>query len=149
MQIILKQDVPNLGFKDDIVTVKTGYAQNFLIPKGMAILASETNKKILAENLKQKAHKEAKIRKEAEQLAESLKSIAVKVGAKASSTGKIFGSVTNIQLAEAIKNQYNFEVDRKKILLKDDHIKELGTYTATLRLHKEVSVAVNFEVVAE
>ncbi|MFH0893840.1 MAG: 50S ribosomal protein L9 [Bacteroidota bacterium] len=149
MQIILKQDVPNLGFKDDILTVKNGYAQNFLIPKGFAILATETNLKIQAENLKQKAHKEAKIRKEAEGLAESLKNISVKVGAKASSTGKIFGSVTNIQLAEAIKNQHNFDLDRKKILMKDEHIKELGTYTATVRLHKEVTVAVTFEVVAE
>ena len=149
MEIILKQDINSLGFKDEIVTVKNGYARNYLIPKGMATLADKTAKKVLAENLKQRAFKEAKIRKEAEALAENLKNITVKVGAKASTTGKIFGSVTAIQLAEAVKKQFNYDIDRKKINFKEEHIKELGVYSANLRLHKEVVVSINFEVIAE
>ena len=149
MQVILKQDVPNLGYKDDVVNVKEGYARNFLIPKGYATIASETNRRILAENMKQKAHKEAKVRKEAEELAEVLKQVTVKVGAKASSTGKIFGSVTNIQLADALKEQHKLDIDRKKIIMREEHIKELGTYNATVRLHKDIAVSVAFEVVSE
>jgi len=149
MEIILKQDIPTLGYTNDVVKVKAGYARNFLIPKGLAIPATETNRKILSENLKQKAHKDDKIRKEAETLAKALGGITVKIGAKAAETGKIYGSVNNIQIAEAIKKQYNYDVDRKKIMVDGEHIKELGTYTADVHLHKEIKVSINFEVFAE
>ena len=149
MEIILKQDIPTLGYTNDVVKVKAGYARNFLIPKGLAIPATETNRKILSENLKQKAYKDDKIRKEAETLAKALGGITVKIGAKAAETGKIYGSVNNIQIAEAIKKQYNYEVDRKKIFVDGEHIKELGTYTADVHLHKEIKVSINFEVFAE
>ncbi len=149
MEIILKQDIPTLGYANDVVKVKAGYARNFLIPKGLALPATETNRKVLSENLKQKAHKDDKIRKEAETLAKALGGITVKIGAKAAETGKIYGSVNNIQIAEAIKKQYNYEVDRKKIFVDGEHIKELGTYTADVHLHKEIKVSINFEVFAE
>jgi large subunit ribosomal protein L9 len=149
MEIILKQDIPTLGYTNDVVKVKAGYARNFLIPKGLALPATETNRKILSENLKQKAHKDDKIRKEAETLAKALGGITVKIGAKAAETGKIYGSVNNIQIAEAIKKQYNYDVDRKKIFVDGEHIKELGTYTADVHLHKEIKVSINFEVFAE
>jgi len=149
MEIILKQDIPTLGYANDVVKVKAGYARNFLIPKGLALPATETNRKILSENLKQKAHKDDKIRKEAETLAKALGGITVKIGAKAAETGKIYGSVNNIQIAEAIKKQYNYEVDRKKIFVDGEHIKELGTYIADVHLHKEIKVSINFEVFAE
>ncbi len=149
MEIILKQDVKNLGYVNDIVTVKNGYARNFLIPKGLAITATETNRKILAEDLKQKAHKNEKIITEASDLAKALEDITVKIGAKTATTGKIFGSVNNIQIADAIQKQFNYEIDRKKIIVDGDSIKEVGTYKATINLHKEVKVVVNFEVFAE
>ena len=149
MEVILLQDVAKLGYADELVKVKNGYGRNYLIPQGHAILATETNKKVLAENLKQRAFKEEKIKKEAEALASKLNGITVKIGAKVSSTGKIFGSVTNIQLAEAIKEQFNYEVERKKILFKNDHVKEVGTYDATLRIYKEIEATFKFEVVGE
>lgn len=149
MEIILKQDVPNLGFKDDIVTVKDGYARNYLIPKGLAIVALAPEKKKLAETIRQRAFKEEKIKKEAEKLADKLRDIEVKIGAKTGTSGKIFGSVNALQIAEAIKNQYDIEIDRKKIVVDGDSIKELGNYTAKLNLHKEVRFDINFEVVAE
>jgi large subunit ribosomal protein L9 len=149
MEIILKQDIPTLGYTNDIVKVKAGYARNYLIPKGLAIPATETNRKVLSENLKQKAFKADKIRKEAETLAKALNGITVKIGAKAAETGKIYGSVNNIQIAEAIKKQYNYEIDRKKIFVDGEHIKELGTYVADIYLHKDFKVSVNFEVFAE
>jgi large subunit ribosomal protein L9 len=149
MEIILKQDVPNLGFKDDLVTVKEGYANNYLIPKGLAILALSAEKKKLAETMRQRAFKEEKIRKEAEKLAEKLQDIDVKIGAKVGTSGKIFGSVNALQIAEAIKNQYDLEIDRKKILVDGDTIKELGVYTAKINLHKEVRIDLKFEVVGE
>ncbi len=149
MEIILKQDVPNLGYEHDIVIVRPGYANNYLIPKGYAVLATDSNKKISAEVLRQKSFKEERVRKEAEALATKLQDITVKVGAKAAQTGKIFGSVNNIQIAEAIKTQFNFEVDRKKIHIEGEHIKELGSYQATVRLYKEIQAIINFEVVAE
>jgi len=149
MEVILKQDIPSLGYKDDIVNVKNGYANNYLIPKGFAIMASAQNKKIHAENMKQKAVKTEKQVKDAEKLAEMLQNITVKVGAKAASTGKIFGSVNNIQLADAIKAQFNYEVDRKKITIDSDTVKELGTYTAKVHLFKNITATVTFEVVAE
>jgi large subunit ribosomal protein L9 len=149
MEVILKQDVPNLGYANEKLNVKPGYARNFLIPKGLAILATETNKKILAENLKQKAHKEDKVRHEAEELAKALNGITVKIGAKAAESGKIFGSVNAIQIAQALKDQFKFDVDRKKIHVDGEHIKELGTYKAKINLHKEVHLEISFEVFAE
>lgn len=149
MEIILKQDVPNLGFKDDIVVVKNGYATNYLIPKGLAILAISSEKKKLAETIKQRAYKEEKVKNEAEKLADKLRDIEVKIGAKTGTSGKIFGSVNAIQIAEAIKNQYDIELDRKKIVVDGDAIKELGSYKAKVNLHKEVRFDIKFEVVAE
>jgi large subunit ribosomal protein L9 len=149
MEVILKQDVPSLGYTNERVNVKPGYARNFLIPQGIAILATETNKKILAENLKQKAFKEDRVRNEAEELAAGLKNITVRIGAKAAESGKIFGSVNAIQIAQALKDQFKFDIDRKKIHVDGEHIKELGTYKARIILHKEVQLEINFEVFAE
>ncbi|MDP4267173.1 MAG: 50S ribosomal protein L9 [Bacteroidota bacterium] len=149
MDVILKQDVKNLGHADDIVKVKNGYGRNFLIPQGMAILATESNTKIMAETLKQRAFKAERIKNEAIALSEKLKNITVKIGAKVGTSGKIFGSVNAIQIADAIKKQFNYEIDRKKITLDEEAIKEVGTYTAKLNLHREVSVTLNFEVIAE
>ena len=148
MEVILKEDVANLGYKDDIVHVKDGYGRNFLIPQGKAVIASESARKVLAEVLKQRAHKIAKIKKEAEALAEKMKGVSLTIGAKTSSTGTIFGSVTNIQIAEELA-KLGFEVDRKIIRIKEDAVKEVGSYNATVRLHKEVSVEIPFEVVSE
>lgn len=148
MEIILKQDVKNLGSKDDIVKVKNGYGRNYLIPNGLAVIANESNKKQLEEIKKQRAYKEQKLKEEAQKTAKKLESLAVKVGAKAGETGKIFGSVNNIQVADALK-KLGIEVDRKNITLKDESIKNLGTYKATVKLHKEVIVDIDFEVVAE
>ena len=148
MDIILLQDVPNLGSKDDSVVVKDGYARNYLIPQRLAVLATSSAKKVLAENQKQRAHKEAKLKDEALKLAEKLKSIVITVGAKTSTTGKIFGSVNNIQVAEALKEK-GFEVDRKQILIKEDTIKEIGKHTARVKFHRDVVVDFEFEVIAE
>lgn len=147
MEIILKEDIINLGYKDDVLTVKDGYARNFLIPQKKAILATPSAKKMLAEDLRQRAHKLEKIKKEAEELAEKLKSVSLTIGAKTSSTGTIFGSVGNIQVADAL-SKLGYQVDRKVIVIKDA-IKEVGTYKAVLKLHKEVSVELSFEVVSE
>lgn len=149
MEIILKQDIPGLGYKSELITVKDGYARNYLIPKGLAILATETNKKVLAEDKRQKAHKEEKILKEAENLGKALEAITVKIAAKAGTSGKIFGSVNDVQIANAIKEQHSFDIDRKNIKVDGESIKELGEYTAKVQLHKEVIVEVKFEVYAE
>jgi len=146
MEIILKQDIAKLGSKDDIVTVKDGYARNYLIPKKMAIIATESAKKVNAENIRQRAHKEAKLKEAATQLAEKLQSVKISIGAKTSSSGKIFGSVTNIMLAEAI-NAQGFEIDRKQITVGD--VKEIGSHSAQIKLHRDVVVDFAFEVVAE
>ncbi|MFN5182612.1 MAG: 50S ribosomal protein L9 [Bacteroidota bacterium] len=148
MEIILNQDVKGLGYKYDIVKVRPGYARNFLIPRGIAVLATESNRKVQAETLKQRAFKEDKLRKEAAVNAEKLASITLRVGAKAGETGKIFGSVTNIQIAEALKAA-GIDVERKNIEINGDAIKSLGNYSAKVRLFKEVSANINFEVVAE
>lgn len=148
MEIILKQDIQNLGYIDDIITVKDGYARNYLIPKGLAINATVSAKKVHAENLKQRAHKEDQIKDEAQAVAEKLEGVSLSIGAKASSKGKIFGSVNTIQLAEALK-QKGFDIERKMISIKEDLIKEVGNYTAKVRLHKEVQIEVPFEIVAE
>jgi large subunit ribosomal protein L9 len=149
MEVILKQDVLNLGYTNEKVNVKAGYARNYLIPQGIAILATESNKKVLAETLKQKAHKEAKIKNAAEDVSKPLKDLVVKIGAKAAESGKIFGSVNALQIAQALKEQHNIEIDRKKIHVDHEHIKELGTYKAKIHLHKEVQVEITFEVFAE
>lgn len=147
MEIILKENVIGLGYKDDIVTVKNGYGRNYLIPTGKAIIASESAKKVLAENLKQRAHKLAKIKADAEALAAKLSAIEpLKIATKVSATGVIYGSVNSLHIAEALA-KLGFEVDRKIIALKE--VKEVGSYTATVKLHKEVSVEIPFEVVAE
>jgi len=148
MEIILKQDVTHLGLKDDIVVVKDGYARNFLIPKGFATMATVSAKKVLAENIRQRAHKEAKIKAEAEKIAAKMTGLKLLIGAKTSSTGKIFGSVNTIQIAEALKEK-GFEVERKNIQIQEEHIKEVGTYKAKVKLHKEIYVEIEFEVVSE
>ena len=148
MEIILKQDISNLGFKDDVIEVKNGYGRNYLIPQGIAVLATSSTKKIHAENLKQRAHKEAKVKEEASLVAEKISALSLKIGAKASSKGKIFGSVNNIQLSEALSKE-GIEVDRKKIVVKSDAIKEVGEYTAIAKLHREVTAEIKFEVIAE
>lgn len=147
MQVILKEDVLNLGYKDDVVTVKDGYGRNYLIPQGKAIIASESAKKVLAENLKQRAHKLEKIKQDAQALAAKLDGVSLTIGAKTSSTGTIFGSVTNIQIAEALE-KLGYAVDRKIIVIKEA-VKEVGAYKAVAKLHKEVSVEIPFEVVSE
>ena len=147
MEVILKEDIISLGFKDDVVNVKKGYARNYLIPQGKAVIASESAKKVLAENQKQRAHKLAQIKTDAEALAGKMEGVTLTIGAKTSSTGTIFGSVTTIQIAEELKEK-GFEVDRKLIQIKDQ-VKAVGTYNAVVKLHKEVSVDVPFEVVAE
>jgi large subunit ribosomal protein L9 len=147
MEIILKEDVTNLGYKGDIVKVKDGYGRNFLIPTKKAIIATESAKKMLAEDLKQRAHKLERLKNDAIELAEKVKDITLTVGAKTSTTGKIFGAVGPIQLADAFEKA-GFTVDRKVIVIKDA-VKEIGSYKATLKLHKEVNVEVAFEVVAE
>ena len=149
MEIILKEDIVNLGFKDEMVTVKPGYARNFLIPQGKAIAATSSNKKVWEENMRQRSHKEAKLKETAEKTAKALESAKITVGAKVGEAGKkIFGSVNNIQLADSIQ-KLGHDVDKKNIKILGSQIKEVGTYQAELRLHKEVSVTVDFEVVAE
>ena len=149
MEIILTQDVKNLGYKNDIVNVKPGYARNFLIPQGMAILATDSARKVLAENMRQQAYKQEKIKKEAQDLAAVLEGLSLRIPAKAASTGKIYGSVNNVQIANAIKEAKGIEIDRKHILVDDDTIKEVGNYKAKVRLHKDVTVEISFEVFAE
>ena len=150
MEIILKQDVNKLGYKDEIVKVKDGYANNYLIPQGYAMVATPSNKKILAENLKQRAFKEAKIKQDAEAFAETLNKIeGLKIAAKASESGKIFGSVNTIQIADAIKAQFEVEVDRKKISIVGDAIKEVGTHKVIVSVYKEIKSEITFEVYAE
>jgi|SRR6185437_473184 len=148
MEIILTKDVENLGSQYDLVKVRPGYARNFLIPRGMAEAATVSSRKALAELIKQRAHKEEKLKKDAESSATKIKDLKLQVAAKAGENGKIFGSVNALQLAEAL-GKAGIVVDRKRIDLKSDHIKTLGKYTANVRLHKEVVVEVPFEVVSE
>jgi large subunit ribosomal protein L9 len=149
MKVILKQDINNLGYTNEIVKVKNGYARNYLIPQGYAVMLTPSSEKEHTEMMKQKAFKEDKIRKESETLAKALENITVKVGAKAGTSGKIFGSVNAIQVADAIKSQFNYDIDRKKISVDGEHIKELGTYSAKINIYKEIKVDIKFEVVAE
>lgn len=147
MKIILKEDVRGLGYKDDVVEVKDGYGRNFLIPQGKAVIANASNLKQLEENQRQQAHKLAQIKADAEAMAASLADVSLTIGAKASANGTIFGSVNNIQIADALE-ALGHKVDRKLIELKET-VKELGKYTAKINLHKEVTVEIPFEVVAE
>ena len=148
MQVILKEDVANLGYKDDVVTVKSGYGRNYLIPQGKAVIASPSALKVREEDLKQRAHKLEKIKADALALAAALEGVSLTIGAKTSSIGTIFGSVTNIQVAEALAKAGFENIDRKIIYIKES-VKEVGSYKAILKLHKEVSVEVPFEVVSE
>jgi large subunit ribosomal protein L9 len=147
MEVILKQDIQGLGYKSDVVKVKDGYGRNYLIPKGLAILANRSNKKMLDENLKQVAHKLEKIKKDAEMLAESIGALEFEVGAKVGESGKIFGAVTTLQIADALSEK-GFEVDRRKISFPVQP-KESGEYVAVLDLHKEVKHEIKFKVVPE
>ncbi|WP_295653486.1 50S ribosomal protein L9 [uncultured Mucilaginibacter sp.] len=147
MEVILKQDIKNLGEKDDVVKVKPGYGRNFLIPQGFAALATVSARKVLAENLKQAQFKQEKIRKDADAIAARLEGIVLSIGAKAGETGKIFGAINTIQIADALKKE-GFDVDRRRITF-DAEPKFVGDYTANLNLHKEVKVKVPFTVVAE
>jgi large subunit ribosomal protein L9 len=147
MQVILLEDIVNLGDKDDIVTVKSGYGRNYLIPQKKAVIASESAKKVLAENLRQRVHKLEKIKNDAQEIAAKLEGVSLTIGAKTSSTGTIFGSVTNIQIADELAKQ-GFEIDRKTISIKEA-VKEVGSYKAFVKLHKEISVEIPFEVVSE
>ncbi len=147
MKLILKEDVAGLGYKDDVVEVKSGYGRNYLIPTQKAVIASPSALKVLAENQRQRAHKLAKIKADAEATAAALKDVKLTIGAKTSSTGTIFGSVNAIQVAEALE-KLGHNIDRKLIVLKEP-VKEVGEYVATIKLHKEVTAEVPFEVVAE
>ena len=146
MEVILKDDVKGLGYKNDIVTVKPGYGRNYLIPQGFAVIADKSNKKIVAENVRQAAHKAEKIKADAQSLADSIGDITLEIPAKVGETGKIFGSVTTNQLSEALKAK-GFDVDRKRISF-DQEVKTAGEYTASINLHKEVKHTVKFNVVS-
>ncbi|MDD4236476.1 MAG: 50S ribosomal protein L9 [Bacteroidales bacterium] len=149
MDIILKEDIQNLGHKDDIVSVKDGYARNYLIPKGMAIIATKIARKNHEEILKQRSHKIEKMRENATEIAAKLEKLdTLRVGAKTSSTGKIFGSINTIMLSEALKAE-GFDIDRKNITIKEDSVKELGTYNANIKLFKDIKVDISFEVISE
>ncbi|MBE6225991.1 MAG: 50S ribosomal protein L9 [Bacteroidales bacterium] len=149
MEIILKQDVPHLGHKDDVVVVKNGYATNYLIPQGFAIMATPSAKKVHAENLRQRAHKEAKLRADAEALAAKLEGVQVTVATKVSATGKIFGSVNNIQVAEALAAK-GFEMDRRNItIVGEEKLQEVGLYDAVVKCYKDIKATIKVEVVAE
>ncbi len=148
MEIILLQDVNKLGQKDDIVNVKDGYGRNYLIPRGFALAATTSAKKMHAENLRQRAHKEEKIKAAAQEIATKLEGFKITVGAKTSSSGKIFGSVNTIQIAESLKEK-GFDIDRKNITLPLDQIKEVGSYKAVVKLHRDVKVEIEFEIIGE
>jgi large subunit ribosomal protein L9 len=147
MEVILKQDVTGLGYKNDTVKVKAGYGRNYLIPNGVALIANESNKRKVAEEIRQASHKAAKIKQDAEALAAKVGDLTIEIGTKAGETGKIFGAVTALQVSDALKAK-GFDIDRKKISFKEQP-KELGTYTALLDLHKEVKHNIQVKVVAE
>lgn len=149
MEIILKQDVANLGYKDDIVNVKNGYANNYLLPQGMAVIATAANKKMHAETLRQRAFKEEKIRKDAETLQAALQGKVVRLAVKVGENGQLFGSINNMIVAEALMAQHNYEVDRKKIVVEGEKIKSVGNYTAMVNIYRECKAELTLEVVAE
>ncbi len=148
MEVILKKNVDNLGYANELVTVKPGYGRNFLIPQGYAVLATASAKKAHAEIMKQKAHKESKILAEAQELGTKLEAISVKIVTKVGEKGKIFGSVNTVQLSEALKAE-GIDVDRKSLKIKDEPVREIGEYEATANLHKDVQAVFKFEVVGE
>lgn len=148
MEVILKTNIEKLGAKDEVVNVKPGYARNYLIPRGYAIVATESARKMLAENIKQRSHKESRILADAQSLAEKLSALTLTIATKASDTGKIFGSINTIQLAEAFAKE-GHNIDRKSISMLEEHIKMIGSYEARVKLHKEVSATVKFEVISE
>ena len=148
MELILKQDVEGLGFKDDVVTVKNGYGRNFLIPKGLAILATDSIKKMHAETLKQRAHKDNQLKEEATKIYEKMSKKTFQVPAKVGENGKIFGSITNIQLADSLEKA-GFKVERKNITLSTGNLKSIGKFEAEIVLHKEVKGKISFEIVEE
>lgn len=147
MDVILKQDIQGLGYKNDIVSVKPGYGRNYLIPQGYAIIANKSNVKMIEENIRQAAHKAEKIKKDAEDLAAKIGDLTLEIGTKAGESGKIFGAITNTQIAEALNNR-GFEIDKKRIGFKTQ-IKQLGDYTAIIDLHKEVKHEIGVRVIAE
>lgn len=147
MEVILKQDVQGLGYKNDVVKVKAGYGNNYLIPNGFALIANDSNKRLVNENIRQASHKAAKIKQDAEALANKIGSLTIELKTKAGETGKIFGAVTSLQISDALKAK-GFDIDRKKVLLKEAP-KQLGTYSATLDLHKEVKHEISVKVSAE
>ena len=149
MEIILLQDVTNLGYKDDIVNVKNGYANNYLLPQGKAIIATPSNRKVHAENMRQRAFKEEKLRKDAETLKAAVNEKTIRLVAKVGENGHLFGSITSDQIAEALKEQHNYDVDRKKIVVDGAKLKEVGTHTAQINIYKEIKAQINVEIVAE
>lgn len=148
MELILKKDVENLGFTDDVVTVKNGYGRNYLIPKGYAVLATSSAKKVLEENLKQRAHKEEKVIEEAKKEASKLDDLDLKITAKTGAGDKLFGSITDANLSEALADK-GVEIDKKFISIFGGNIKRLGQYEAKIRFHREVVVDFTFDVIAE
>ncbi len=148
MEVILKKNIENLGHTDELVTVKPGYGRNFLIPQGHAVLATASLKKMHTETLKQRAHKDAKVKEEAEKMVAKLKDMTVKIATKVGDKGKIFGSINSIQLSEAL-GKLGFTVDRKDIKIKNEPIKQIGVYEADVKLHKDVKESIKFEVVGE
>ncbi|MCK6618133.1 MAG: 50S ribosomal protein L9 [Cyclobacteriaceae bacterium] len=147
MHVILKQDVQGLGYKNDIVKVKAGYGRNYLIPNGLALIANDSNKRMAEENTRQAAHKAAKIKQDAETLAAKIGELVLEIGTKAGESGKIFGAVTALQVADALKAK-GFDIDRKKVVFKEQP-KQLGTYSVSLDLHKEVKHEIKVKVVSE
>ena len=147
MEVILKQDVQGLGYKNDVVKVKPGYGRNFLIPNGVALIANESNKKLIAENTRQAAHKAAKVKQDATAITEKIGDLTIEIKTKAGESGKIFGAVTALQIADALKAK-GFDIDRKKVILKETP-KQLGSYHVTLDLHKEVKHEITVNVVGE
>lgn len=147
MEVILKQDITGVGYKNDIVKVKAGYGNNYLIPNGFAIIANDSNKRLTKENVRQAAHKASKVKQDAEAIASRMGELTIEIGTKAGESGKIFGAVTALQIADVLKSK-GFDIDRKKVILKDNP-KQIGTYNVTLDLHKEVKHEIQVKVVAE
>ena len=146
MEIILKQDVKNLGYADDIVKVRNGYGRNYLIPRGIAVIANETNKKIHAETMKQRAHKIQKVRMDADKLASALGSVTLSIGAKVGENGKLFGSVTSQQIVDKLKTM-GYDIDKKNVVMPEDHIKKTGSYSAEVIVHRDIRAKLSFDVV--
>lgn len=147
MEVILKDDIKGLGYKNDVISVKPGYGRNYLIPQGFAVLANQSNRKMLAENVKQAAHKAEKVKQDAQDIADKLNGVSLSIKAKAGESGKIFGAVTTLQISDALREK-GIEIDRKKIAFNSE-VKFLGSYEVEIDLHKEVKSTIPFEVVAD